>query len=218
MWPLIKKNSIFFISYVLPFTVFLILYWFIESKANDPNFVMVIYFWMWILTIGFISSGEQQEAKNKGYEFLQILPVTDAEIVASKFLLTLILVVFIVCFDLALLSFFKGTTLQLKTILFFVPVNGMASLLLAGLLFIGVFKFGFSLMHKVFWAVTFGAVAVMILTVELLLPKIRAHLPAIIDFLTHISWIFRLLAVGVVLYCYYLMMKLAIKVKIAAKE
>lgn len=217
MWPLIKKNSILFISYVLPFTALLTFYWFVESKAEDPHFILVIFFWMWILTIGFISSGEQQEAKSNGYEFLKTLPLSDSEIVATKFLLTLIMVVFVVCLDLVLLSFFKGTPFQLKAILFFIPVNGMACLLLAGLLYIGVFKYGFARMHKIFWGVAFGSVAVLILSVELLLPKIKTNLVVIVNSLIDMSWIFQLLAVGLVLYCYYQMMKTAVKVKIAAR-
>lgn len=215
MWPLIKKNSMIFISYVIPFTALLTFYWFVENKAEEPHFVIVLFFWMWIMTIGFISSGEQQEAKNKGYEFLKTLPLTDGEIVAPKFLLTFLMVVLITCHYLFLFSFFKGSALQLKIILFFLPVNAMVCLLLAGLLYIGVFKYGFSRMHTVFWGVAFGSVAVMILGVELVLPKIKLQLMAMIDFLINVSWAFQLLAAGLVLYCYYLMMKTAVKVKAA---
>lgn len=222
MWPLIKKNSILFLVYVLPIFAMVTIIWFGDlPSADNPNNLYSVFaelFWMWILTLTFVGVDEQIESKNKGYEFLKTLPVTDAEIVKAKFLLALIMVMLFVGLFQIMFSFLKAPPLMLRTIRFITLLNGIVCLLLVALWYIGVFKFGFSRMYKYSCFVTIGTAVLMLMSVRRLLPRLKAHILSIADYISQINWFVQLLVVAAAVYCYYLLMKAAIKVKIATKE
>lgn len=217
MWHLVKRNGLFYLGYILPFLLFSTLYWISEKEAVDAGFVAVQLFWMWVFASGSISTSEQYEMKHNGYAFLEKLPLTDREIVTSRFLLVFFAILSLVIFNMFLFSFFKVSPSHLKLIRVFVLISGSFSLLLAGLLYLGVFKFGFSRMLKYFWIIAFAGAAIMIGSIEFLLPKIKDRIPAIISTLTGIPLTAWLLVTVLVVYLYHRLMLAAVRAKIAAR-
>lgn len=217
MWPLIKKNSIVFLNYIIPFLFFFTLYWFLERRPLDPFILGLQLFWMWILISGAISNTEQREAKNDAYKFLQTLPLNDHEIVAAKYSVILGIVVTIFIYNQVLFTFFESGPLLMKLARILTTLQAVICLILAGFLYIGVYKFGFHKMVKVFWGVAIGAAALMITSLEVIMPGIKDHLQVIAQFLVSVHWTIWLVSALLGLYLYYELMKKAVKAKIAAR-
>jgi len=222
MWPIIKKNSILFFIYALPILALSTLIWLddfsSENLAGNSHIVFYFLIWMWIIIPGFAAAGEQLESKDEGYEFLKTLPVTDAEIVAAKFLLTLIMTAACVFLYLVLISFHKAPPPVLRGVRILTIVSGLVCLIVAALMHIGIFKIGITRMNKFLWLDAIAVTVVMVMSIKSLLPRSEAYLFSIIDYMSQIHWFMQLFVVAAVLYCYYLLMKAAVKAKIAAKE
>jgi len=217
MWTLVKKNSIVFFNYILPFLFFFTLYWFLERRPLDPFIIGLQLFWMWILISGAISTTEQREAKSDAYKFLQTLPLKDIEIVSAKYIIILGIVALIFIYNQVLFSFFESGPLLISLARVLIILHSIICLLLAGFIYIGVYKFGFHKMVKVFWGVAIGAAALMISSLEMIMPRVKEHLPAIARFLVNIHWTIWILWAVLGLWAYHGLMKKAARAKIAAR-
>ncbi len=87
---------------------------------------------------------EQYEEKHRGYAILSVLPLRDSEIVAAKFMFTLAADAAMLIFLTALASTFVATPEQTAVVHgYFLAAAGF-SLLIAGVLYAGIFAFGYT--------------------------------------------------------------------------
>jgi uncharacterized membrane protein len=192
--------------------VLLTIYWVWrkEEGLDFLTFALMQNFFLYLMVSGAISTSESDEDKNNGYKFLRILPVKDSEIVKSKFLLVLISVVLLVGYYWVLFSLFTRNPDYLALSRTAVLVTGTIALILGGLAFLGIFKFGLSRMVKYFWSMVLLFFVAIILLREILLPSIEIDLPTLAE-LARSS--VRFIIAGTGLAVYFLLMKIAVKVK-----
>ncbi len=87
---------------------------------------------------------EQYEEKHHGYAILSVLPLKDSEIVAAKFLFTFVVDAAMLIFLMVLFSTFFATPAQAAVVRgYFLAAAGFA-LVFAGLLYSGIFAFGYT--------------------------------------------------------------------------
>jgi hypothetical protein len=151
MWGIIKKNFIWFASYTIPLFSLLLFY---NAWYGKPSLFRIVFSGGFILlfTVGAIVMSEQAEVKSRGYEFLQILPLTPREIVRGKFILTLANVLFcmILLLVYVLASYSHDIWLSGLSVVW---VFGGLALVVSGVLYLGIYRFGLSAVTKIAWAV-----------------------------------------------------------------
>ena len=99
-----KKNVNFFVFYFVIIVSLIVFLRFITGSTLSLVFVIISGILVFILVFGSTFTNEQYEEKNKGYMFLDTLPVTAREIVEAKFALVLLAVGFCVGFLVILIS------------------------------------------------------------------------------------------------------------------
>jgi len=97
-----------------------------------------------LLVFGAIFLNEQYEEKHKGYDLLAILPLTTREIVAAKFLLVLLANAIFTGFLVLIFSFSDARTEELLAARSYILLCGCCSLVLAGILYIGILGLGYT--------------------------------------------------------------------------
>lgn len=115
----------------------------------DLSFVLYLNIYMTWLIIGSVWAQEQLEHKNNGYGFLRTLPIQDHEIVLSKFILVLLsvliyLVAHMVWFNLNFEE--EGILLAARNNL---VLMGNFTLVIAGLIYLGFYRFGYHRFGKI---------------------------------------------------------------------
>lgn len=157
MFHLVKKFSFMFLLYQGMYYVLLLPLLNYDRLTGpdplDPSFVLYLNNFMLWLIIGSVWAQEQLEFKNNGDAFLRILPIQAREIVLSKFALVLMSVVVFVSVTLIWLhqNFDEaGFLLAARNNLLLI---GNVSLIIAGLFYLGFYRFGY---HK------FGKIAIFI--------------------------------------------------------
>ncbi|MBN1222365.1 MAG: ABC-2 transporter permease, partial [Candidatus Aminicenantes bacterium] len=171
-----------------------------------------------LITLSSIASNEQHEAKSRGYDFLSILPIFDKEIVAAKFACVFITVVFIVAYNYFLLILFPEPAYLASFGRIFVLSCGLVCLLLAGLMYIIIYRWGHAKFIRIVWVTVFSAMILPILFVELVLLKRNIDFRNLFYKITEVdktAWILlTLLSVAI----FFLLMRCAIHLKIKKKE
>jgi len=151
MWGIIKKNVIWFATYTGPLFSLLIFY---NAWYGNPSLFRIVFSGGFIIlfTVGALFICEQAEVKSGGYEFLQTLPLTPREIVAGKFTLVLANVLFCMTLLLlyVLLSYTRDVWLAGLSVAW---VFGALALVVSGVLYLAIYRFGLSAVTKIAWAV-----------------------------------------------------------------
>jgi hypothetical protein len=160
------------------------------------------------LVLGAMYSHEQMESKTNGYAFLKVLPIEPAQIVKAKFAMVFIGVSIYVagcCVSFALISTSPDYLIPSCG---YIIVHGNICLLAAALLYIGIFRYGYSQFGK-YVLITWVCLLILPLLIRIFILKPRGiRDPEIMAFLGEPYWI-----IGI-LFClagYYLLMKLAIR-------
>jgi hypothetical protein len=112
----------------------------VTSVVGSHGLLMLFVF---MLVYGTVMHVEKYEEKFKAYRFLRTLPLTDREIVYSKFVLLILLALFAVTFLMSTASIFSINTWEHRTLNFLVPAAVLA-LLAGGTAYIGIFRWGYS--------------------------------------------------------------------------
>lgn len=160
------------------------------------------------LVLGAMWSHEQMESKANGYSFLRILPIEPAQIVKAKFALVFISVAIYVggcCVAFALVS--TNPEYLIPSCAYLI-IHGDICLVAAGLLYLGIFRFGYSRFGKyvlIVWVCLF--ISPIPIRIFVLKPLAISD-SDIMQFMRGPYWI-----VGTIicLVGYYFLMKLAIK-------
>lgn len=205
-----KKNLSFVVIY-LSFIVVLISFLriIIGNKFSVP-FVLISGVSLFLLIFGIVFVNEQYEEKHQGYAFLDILPVKAHEIVMAKFALALVADTILVGFLIILLSFSSGTPNQIVVARSFFLMTGCICLMMAAIMYTGIFWFGYTKFMVIFllFTATLGLVPPLIITFYR--DKMDIFITNTINFLAHFNWLY---ALPVILIVYSGLMLTAIHVK-----
>lgn len=160
------------------------------------------------LVLGAMYSHEQMESKTNGYAFLRILPIEPAQIVNAKFAMVFIGITMYVLGCCAAFAMISTSPDYLISSCGYIIVHADICLLAAALLYIGIFRFGYTKFGK-FVLITWVCLFIMPLFIRIFILKPRGIRDSeIMAFLRGPYWI-----IGTV-FClagYYLLMKLAIR-------
>ena len=165
------------------------------------------------LVLGAMWSHEQMESKANGYSFLRILPIEPAQIVKAKFALLFISVAIYVggcCIAFALVSTNPDYLIPSCGYLI---VHGDICLVAAALLYLGIFRYGYSRFGK-YVLIAWVCLFISPLLIRLFILKPRGITDSeIMQFIRGPYWILGSIAC---LVGYYFLMKLATK-KLSAR-
>lgn len=213
MIHLIKKDLIRVFVYVLP--VFLILSYFFLFQEDGLSHSSSVFwvFYMFILVSGALATIEKNEEKQEGYRFLERLPVTDREIVAAKFVQLLLVVLVLTAANL-ILSFTSLVPPGFKAVIRMVMVAfGWLYLMGIGLIYIAIFRMGFSRAITLVWLAVIGGVIGMIFFVSTVLKSTGIKLQAVTSAAMNLHPIFWVLISLMSLGLYYALMGIAARAK-----
>jgi hypothetical protein len=160
------------------------------------------------LVLGAMWSHEQMENKANGYAFLRILPIDPSMIVKAKFAMVFIAVAIYVAGCCIAFAFVSINPEYLIPSSAYVIMYGAICLLVAGLLYLGIFRHGFSRFGKyilIAWVVLLTSP----IPIRILILKPRGISDSeIMQFFRGPYWI---IGTIVCLIAYYILMKLAVK-------
>lgn len=214
MLRLMKKFSLMFIFYaVLIFGIVTPLFNYDRMTGPDPlslSFVFYLAPYMFLVAIGSLWAHELMEEKTKSYEFLRLLPIKECEIVGAKFALVFLSVAFYAFFLCIFLFLVSKDPDYLNPGRAFIIINGDIFLVLAALLYLGIFKFGYSKFGKIVLLVwIIGLISPIPINI-FLLKRLGITKVQIIDWITNINWIaFTVISLSL----YWGLMQIAIKIR-----
>ena len=211
MLSLMKKFSFWYILYPGLLLVFgLPMFNHDRLTGPDPlslSFAIYLAPMVW-LVLGAMWSHEQMESKANGYAFLRILPIEPSMIVKAKFAMVFIAVTIYVggcCIAFALVSTGPDYLIPSSA---YVIVYGALCLVVAGFLYLGIFRHGFSRFGK-YILIAWVVVLTSPIPIRILILKPRGISdPEIMQFFRGPYWI---IGTIVCLTGYYVLMKLAVK-------
>ena len=218
MLRLIRKNALGYLTVGLSLMVLVTIYLIIRRGQLDPV-IILFQGQMMIYGIGAgLLNSEQLEEKYQGYKFLRILPISDREIITSKFTVLLITTVTLVCFN--CMSYFL---IEENSDLFvlgriFLLFCGNLSLIIGALMYILIFWFGAAKFIRIGWIIMVSIMIVPILFIEIVLPEIDIDFQSILQALAGLRWLFWVLVTLLVITAYYGLMGLAVKAKMAKQH
>ena len=160
----------------------------------------VIFAAMWM--------SEQIEFKSNGYKFLRTLPIKDKDIVGAKFIVVFGSVCIYVIFHCIAFAFISKAPDYFNPSCTIMINMGNVCLIFAGLLHVGVIKFGYMSFGKFLWILMIAGIVLPIVVTSFLLPKIGLTRYDVIEAITSVNWI-AMTAVGFALY--YGLMRIAVK-------
>jgi len=210
MWKIMKKNVNFFVFYFVIIVSLIVFLRFITGSTLSLVFVIISGILVFILVFGSTFTNEQYEEKNKGYMFLDTLPVTAREIVEAKFALVLLAVGFCVGFLVILISLSGSAPETIATARSYVLFMGVVCLILAGVNYIGIFALGFTkylLIVGVGW-LTLSLVPMIIM--KTYQGRMNVLKESVFNFLNGIEW---LTVIPLILVVYFMLMLVAAKVR-----
>ncbi len=186
-----------------------------SNEVFDPIYIFYqTPFIFWII-LGAIWTQENLESKINGYAFLRTLPITVRELVMSKFSVALLAIFIYELFQLLTLRLFSTPTEYIPLIRSYLVLYGGVCLIISGLFYLVLFKFGFICISKymfILWILLFLS---PLPVREFLAPKFNIEIIDIIRSAASLNW--ALVAV-VSLIIYAGLMVAAIKAKSRQRE
>ena len=212
MLLILKKYSFYFlISLFVFFLLSVPVVMLIQGDIQKVVFaVLICGIFIYFNALGPIFGSEQYEEKNKGYEFLNILPLRNIDIVAAKFLWVLLVDG---CFVAGILLFLKYSPWSGNQLVLFrslALLNGSVCLLLAGVSYLLIFWIGYTKYMIVVLSVMVAMGFIPMLVFKFFNGRIDQIVADTGNFITDINW---LIVLTVVLMVYVGLMFLAGKVK-----
>ncbi len=205
-----KKNMNFFVFYFVIIVSLIVFLKLITGNELSTVFVIISGIFVFFLVFGSTFTNEQYEEKNKGYTFLDTLPVTAREIVEAKFALVLLAVGLCVGFLVILISLSGSAPETIATARSYVLFMGVVCLILAGVNYIGIFALGFTkylLIVGVAWLTLSLVPMIIIKTYEGRMDVLRE---TVLDFYAGINWF---VVIPLALVVYFVLMLAAAKVR-----
>ena len=193
MLRILQKFSVVFIGYLIIVLAFTFPTY-NHDRLTGPNpldlsFPFYLTFGLFWLIIATIWLHEQMEDKNKGYEFLKLLPVKAGDIVGAKFAVVFITVFLYVVFH--LIAFWKiSNSPDYVRPSWTMMINaGNIGLLIAGILYLNIYRFGFSKMRIAIFVLMIVFIALPIILTALILPNLGLDKYDLIDWMSDFNWL-----------------------------
>ncbi len=153
---------------------------------------------------------EQIEFKANGYRFLRTLSIRNKDIVGAKFAVVISSVFIYVVFHCIAFAFISTAPEYLNPSITVVINLGIVCLIIAGLLHLGVIKFGYMNFGKFLLILMILGLVLPILVTSFLLPKIGLTRYDVLNTITSLNWIF-VTAAGLAVYLG--LMRIAVKLE-----
>ena len=205
-----KKNINFFVFYFVIIVGLIVILKFITGSELSTVFVIIAGIIVFFLVFASTFTNEQYEEKNKGYTFLDTLPVTAREIVEAKYALVLLAVGFCVGFLVILISLSGSAPETINIARSYVLFMGVVCLIMAGVNYIGIFALGFTkflVIVGVGW-LSLGFVPMIIM--KTYQGRMNVLKESVFNFLNGIEW---LAVIPLILVVYFMLMLVAAKVR-----
>ena len=193
MLRLIQKNSFIFFAYLAGYMFFIFPLMnytrYTTDEPFDPTYIFYQTPFIFWIVLGAIWTQENLESKIKGYSFLRTLPITFGEIVVSKFSIAVMAILAYELFQWSTLSLFATPPEYLPWIRSYLIVFGGICLIISGLFYLSIFKFGFLRMNKfvfILWTLLFISPLPIR---EFLAPKFNVEIMDIIRSTASLNWV-----------------------------
>lgn len=209
MLALVRKDCLWFLLITGGFLSSAVFYLLGSVDGGDTDSRIV--FQIGLLQLGLVGFSLFSSELRESYRFLQTLPITATEVVASKFFLVFTQVALYWCLVLVLLSNADWSSSDLSFAVGVINACAILSLLLAACAYWAIFRFGFSLASKILLVLCFVALIGVILLAEVLEDRLVVWRLAS---LSTVEWIVPIILGFLV---YFLMMRLAIRAKITGE-
>lgn len=144
MWLILKKSCRTYLAYFVVTAAILTLIRFLLGPELNIMFTIVCGMVLFIVSFGALLISEQYEEKHKGYSILAMLPVSDLDIVVAKLLLPLISGAGMTLALVLLFGSFPLPPPDAALIRSYFVLMGGFSLLIVGLMYLGIFGFGYT--------------------------------------------------------------------------
>ncbi len=212
-----KKNALYFAGYAALIMPLMTLYFYYVRKEFSGAMVLFQGLWLILVVEGALAVNEKAEDKTNGYDFLRTLPIKDREIVQSKFLTVLLTTVFLVVFNYILYLFIPGSAYMYAIGAVVVLFAAIYALVLAGVSYIIIFRFGHAAFVKFIWAAMIISMVAPIIIFEFVILKMDTDLATVTEKLSQLYWLIWIVipVCGIVLF--YFLFQLATKAKAAAR-
>lgn len=218
MLRLMKKNAIYFLSYAVGILGLMTVYWF--TARNELSWAMVLFQGLWLILIveGSLTINEKAEEKAKAYDFLRTLPISDREIVVSKFILVLLTGIFVLACNYAIYFFMPGPPYLVALGRIFLLLCLFGALSFAGISYIIIFRYGHSIFVKFVWITLIIVMVSPLLLIELVLLKLDIDYREIIDKIIQLNGLIWVLIALCGFMASFFLMNAAIKAKQASRR
>ena len=217
MLRLVKKNALYFVYYAAIIMPLMTLYFYLVRKEFSGAMVMFQGLWLILTVEGALTVNEKTEEKSNAYDFLRILPIKDHEIVLSKFLIVLLTSIFLVALNYILYLFIPGSAHMYAIGRVTVLLSAIYALLLAGISYVVIFRFGHAVFAKFVWGVMIISMVGPILIFENVILKMKTDLSVITEKMGQLFWLFWIAIPLCGLAAFYLLFRLATQAKAAAR-
>ncbi len=193
MWYLMKKFSLMYVLYAALYAGLLFpLLNYDRITGSDPRDPIYIFyqgsFIFWVV-LGSLWAHEQMEHKARGYGFLRTLPLRIQDIVRAKFSLVLLAVLFIVVFQAGSIRLLTKDRDLASSTWNYSMVIGNLCLILAGLAYAGIFRFGFSRFSKWILGTWLLLFLYPLILREFLMPAFNLSVDDVLSRMTGFNWI-----------------------------
>ncbi len=149
MLGIMKKDLWFALQTPLLLCPLMTLYWVGSREFLDYQMAYSTGSFLLMFVANSILLLELNEDRCKGYAFLKILPIGTSDIVSGKFALVLMLDMVLVIYAFIMFASFPGRGDILTVGISLILVYAVIILIVAGLLYLGLFKFGLTRLMKV---------------------------------------------------------------------
>ena len=156
---------------------------------------------------------EKTEEKNNGYAFMSHLPIKDRDIVASKFAVILAAVVFLCAYTSALVSFMESESYMFPFSRIFLLLCGNLGLILAGGMYILVYRWGYTTFMKISVFVVIFFMVGPFLFIEFVLVRRNIDHGVSLQSVNDLPWFIWVIATAVTLTIFWSLLPAAVKAK-----
>ncbi|RJR26449.1 MAG: hypothetical protein C4574_07240 [Candidatus Latescibacterota bacterium] len=142
MIGVMMKNARYWLIYAGGFFTVLNAYWIKEKRPLNMEMAVLNSFFIYFLAVAPLLAIEAVEERYRGYEFLRTLPVRMRDVVMGKYAMPLIVVAALAAGNLAMTGRFDGSPELLARYRGTILASAGVSLVIAGLAYILVYRFG----------------------------------------------------------------------------
>jgi hypothetical protein len=180
------------------------------SRPLDLSFGYMQAFQIFWIIFASMWMQEQIEFKANGFKFLRTLPIKNKNIVVAKFFVVFSSVFIYIVFHCIAFAFISTAPEYFNPSCTIMINLGNVCLIFAGLLHLGVIKFGYMRFGKFLLILMVIGLVFPFVATSFLLPKIGLDRYDIVKSITSLNWIF-VTAAGLAVY--YWLMRIAVKLK-----